>query len=44
MNFEKSGGSVRCMVMDLHPSTAGVVAKKLIGRGGEVDTSLAENV
>lgn len=42
--FEKSGGSVRCMVMDLHPSTAGVVAKKLIGGGGEVDTSLAENV
>ena len=28
--FEKSGGSVRCMVLDLHPSTAALVAKKLI--------------
>jgi len=28
--FEKSGGSVRCMVLDLHPSTAAAVAKKLI--------------
>ena len=28
--FEKSGGSVRCMTLDLHPSTASFVAKKLI--------------
>jgi N-dimethylarginine dimethylaminohydrolase len=28
--FEKSGGSVRCMTLDLHPSTASLVAKKLI--------------
>jgi N-dimethylarginine dimethylaminohydrolase len=42
--FEKSGGSVRCMVMDLHPSTARVVAKKLIGGGVVGEKSLAENV
>jgi len=28
--FEKSGGSVRCMTLDLHPTTAALVAKKLI--------------
>jgi hypothetical protein len=28
--FEKSGGSVRCMTLDLHPSTAALIAKKLI--------------
>jgi hypothetical protein len=27
--FEKSGGSVRCLVLDIHPSTATTVMKRL---------------
>jgi N-dimethylarginine dimethylaminohydrolase len=34
--FEKSGGSVRCMTLDLHPSTGSLLIKKLIRDEGHL--------